>query len=342
MKAAYLIGKMQFEIREVADPATPDDGLVLKVDSCGVCGSDLRRWKEGPINNEPTIPGHEIGGVVERVGPNCKGYAIGDRLAIAPDVHCGRCYYCRRGWVNLCVNHRMVGTQWPGGFAEYVHLPGEVLYHGMVHHMPEGLSLDDGALSEPASSVIASQERANVGIGDTVVIFGDGPIGMIHTEVARARGAARVIVVGLMRLKETERFNPDAVIDAGSEDPVKRIRELTGGFGADVAITANPVAATQGQAVLSVRKRGRVILFGGLPKDNPISAMDGKVIHYDEIEVVGAFSYQAVSHHKAMLAIRDGQIDASKYFNLTVGLDDITRGFEAAMKGEALKVLVNP
>ena len=343
MKAAVFEGPEKMVVREVPLSACGDEDIILKVHACGICGSDIRNFRAGlRYGVTSQIMGHEFTGLVHEVGRNVRDYKVGDRIAVAPDVSCGTCYYCRRGWVNLCNKHRMVGTQWPGGFAEYVHLPGEVLYHGMVHHMPEGLSLEDGALSEPASSVIASQERANIGIGDTVAIFGDGPIGMIHTEVARARGASRIIIVGLMRLKEAERFKPDAIIDAGSEDPVARIRELTDGFGADVAITANPVAATQGQAVLSVRKRGRVILFGGLPKDNSGTSLDGNAIHYDEIEVVGAFSYQAVSHHKAMKAIRDGQINAGRYFNLTVGLDDIVSGFEAAMTGKALKVLVKP
>ena len=95
MKAAFLIGPQTFSLREVPDPVAPDDGLVLKVEACGVCGSDLRRWREGPAPGaDDVVPGHEIGGVVVEVGSQVTGYQVGDRLAIAPDIHCGHCYYC--------------------------------------------------------------------------------------------------------------------------------------------------------------------------------------------------------------------------------------------------------
>jgi L-iditol 2-dehydrogenase len=269
-------------------------------------------------------------------------YRVGDSIAAAPDVSCGLCYYCRRGLVNLCVDHRMLGTHWPGGFAEYCHFPIEVLERGMVHHVPEGLSLTDAALSEPASSVLASQANINVSLGETVLIIGDGPIGCLHLEVARARGASRVIMAGLLRLEQAKRFEPDHLIDAGRQDTVAEVLAITDGLGADVAICANPVAATQEQAVEAVRKRGRVVLFGGLPKTNPMTTLNSNLIHYNELAVVGAFSYPATTHQEALGVIRDGRITPAKYFTRIVPLEDIVEGFRAAAKGEALKVLVKP
>jgi L-iditol 2-dehydrogenase len=114
MKAAYLVGPQQFDLREVPAPAVPADGLVLQVKACGVCGSDLRRWKEGPqAGAEPTIAGHEVSGVVLAVGERVKGYRPGDRLALAPDIHCGRCFYCQRGLYNLCDELHFWGSR-PG------------------------------------------------------------------------------------------------------------------------------------------------------------------------------------------------------------------------------------
>jgi L-iditol 2-dehydrogenase len=343
MKAAYLIGKMQFEIREVADPATPDDGLVLKVDSCGVCGSDLRRWKEGPINNEPTIPGHEIGGVVESVGPACKGYVVGDRLAIAPDVHCGRCYYCRRGLYNLCDNLRFLGITpgWPGGLAEKMPLDGNVLANGIVHPVPAGMSLETASLAEPCSSVLAAHQHAQTGPDDTVLVMGGGPIGCLHIAVAHARGA-RVILSepAPVRRDLAVPFAPEAVIDPSRDDVIARVKELTGGLGADIVICANPVAATQTQAIEVVRKRGRVVLFGGLPKANPMTSLDGNRIHYNEIQVVGAFSYHPVMHELALEWLQRGQIPAEKIITRVLPLDQVAEAFEMTASGNALKVIV--
>ncbi|HSV92503.1 MAG TPA: alcohol dehydrogenase catalytic domain-containing protein, partial [Desulfobacterales bacterium] len=159
MRAAFVTGPMQIELRDVPTPQVPDDGLLLAVRACGVCGSDLRRWREGPDGDStPLIAGHEIAGVVQAVGRQVTGYAVGDRLAVAPDVHCGRCWYCERGMYNLCDHLRMVGITagLDGGMAESLPLPAAVLRGGVVHPVPAGLNDQQAALAEPLSSVLAS------------------------------------------------------------------------------------------------------------------------------------------------------------------------------------------
>ena len=343
MKAAVFEGVERIVVRDLPDPSADAGGIVVKVEACGLCGSDIRNFHGGLRGGAASqVMGHEIAGSVAAAGTGVTRFHAGDRVAIAPDVSCGTCSYCRRGWVNLCLDHRMVGTHWPGGFAQYLGLPAVVVEHGMIHPLPDGLSFDDAALSEPAASVIAAQENAGVGPGDTVLVIGDGPIGCLHLEVARARGAARVIVVGLARLAQVRAFHPDHLVDAANEDPVAEVKRLTGGLGADIAIVATPVAKTQAQAVEAVRKRGRVVLFGGLPKADPMTTLDGNLIHYNEISVVGAFSYPAAMHRRALDMIASGKIDTAKYFGMTVGLEGIVDGIRAAESGRALKVLVKP
>jgi L-iditol 2-dehydrogenase len=344
MKAAFLVGAQKFEIREVEEPAAPDDGLVLNVKACGVCGSDLRRWKEGPPPNvDGIVPGHEVSGVVEAVGKKVARYAPGDRLAVAPDVHCGACYYCRRGLYNLCDDLRLVGITpgSPGGFAEKMVLTGEILANGIVHPMPQGVSFPEGALAETTSSVLAAHEKARTCLDDTVVIMGAGPIGCLHVAVCKARGA-RVIVSEPSRERRemVQLFEPEAVIDPFREDLDACVRELTGGLGAGVVVCANPVAATQTQAVEVVRKAGRVILFGGLPRSNPMTTMDGNRIHYGEIEVVGAFSYHPTFHELALQLLQRKLIPADKLVTHTFDLEHIDHAFETAASGEGLKVIV--
>jgi L-iditol 2-dehydrogenase len=341
VKAAVFEDLERITVKQVPDPDLDAGSIIVKVEACGLCGSDIRNFHSGLRSGiKGQIMGHEIAGAVVNVDKAVSRFSVGDRVAIAPDVSCGVCAYCRRGWVNLCVAHRMIGTHWPGGFAQLILLPAEVLAHGMVHRMPEGLSFDEAALSEPASSVLASQERAGVGRGDTVLIFGDGPIGCLHLEVARSRGAARIIVVGLGRLAQVKAFSPDFLIDAASQEPVVEVMKITGGSGADIAISATPLAETQAQAVDAVRKRGTVVLFGGLPKNNPMTAINANLIHYNEIMVMGSFSYPASMHEKALMVIREGRIDAKKYFTMTVPLEGIVDGIKAAEAGKTLKVLV--
>ncbi|GAB4540903.1 MAG: zinc-dependent dehydrogenase [Anaerolineae bacterium] len=346
MKAAFLVGVREFEIRDMAEPTTPDDGLVLKVEACGVCGSDLRRWKEGPPPGVDGItPGHEVSGIIEAVGKRVTRYAAGERLAIAPDIHCGYCYYCQRGMYNLCDNLRFVGITpgHPGGFAEKMVLTAEILNNGIVHHVPDGLPSSHAAIAEPCCSVLAMHEKMGTSLGDTVVILGAGPIGCLHVAIARARGASTIVSEPVKnRLDMVQAFEPDATIDPTREDVVARVRELTGGLGADVVVCANPVASTQTQAVEMVRKRGKVVLFGGLPKANPMTTLDGNIIHYGEIEVVGAFSYHPTYHELALDLLKRGVIPADRLISDTFPLEKVGEAFEAAASGDVLKVVVTP
>ncbi len=346
MKAAFLVGAQKFELREIPDPVAPDDGLVLKTEACGVCGSDLRRWREGPpAGVEGIVQGHELAGTVIEVGKNVSHYSVGDRLAIAPDIHCGRCYYCQRGMYNLCDNLRLLGItpDYPGGFAEKVCLPGELLANGIVHHMPDELSFAEGALAETLSSVLASHDKAGTSLDDTVVIMGAGPIGCLHIVVAKGRGAFVIVSEPSQKRRETaQRFEPEVTIDPFNQDLVAEVRRLTDGLGADIVICANPIAATQTQAVEAVRKAGRVILFGGLPKSNPMTTLDGNLIHYGEIEVVGAFSYHPTNHETALTLLKRKVIPAERLITHTLPLEKIDEAFEIAASGEGLKVIVTP
>lgn len=343
MKAAVFEGIEDIKIRELDMPECDPDGVIIKVEACGICGSDIRNFHIGLRHGiDSQIMGHEIGGIVYQAGKLVEDLKEGDKVAIAPDVSCGKCYYCQHGFVNLCTSHRMIGTHWPGGFAEYVKIPAKVLKDGMVHLMPEGLTFAEATLSEPLSSVINSQKEANIGLGDTVLIIGDGPIGCMHLEIARARGAFTIIMVGLNKLDSAKRFIPDHLLDAASVEPVEEILKLTGGLGVDVSVCANPVASTQEQALEATRKRGRVILFGGLSKMDPWTRLNSNLIHYNEIIVVGAFSYPAYIHKKALEVIKYKKITTDNYIDKIVPLEKIVEGFAASESGDALKSIVKP
>jgi len=344
MKSAFLVGPRKFELRDVPEPSAPDDGLLLEVVACGVCGSDLRRWNEGPPKGvDGIVPGHEAAGVILQVGKEVTGYSVGDRLAVAPDIHCGNCYYCQRGMYNLCDELHFVGVTpgYPGGFAEKLVLTGEVLTNGIVHKMPDGVTFMEGALAEPCCSVLTLHRKMSTGLGDTVVVMGAGPIGCLHVVVAKARGALVVVSEpSQTRRKMVQRFVPDLVVDPLKEDLADHVGKLTGGIGADIVICANPIGQTQTQAVEIVRKAGRVILFGGLPKGNPMVSLNSNRIHYGEIEVIGAFSYHPTAHKLALDMLQRKVIRADLMITHTFSLDSIDEAFQTAAGGEALKVMV--
>jgi L-iditol 2-dehydrogenase len=344
VRAAFLVASQRYEVREIPVPACPEDGLILKVEACGICGSDLRRWKEGPPPGiVDMVSGHEIAGVVVQVGDKVTSLTESERLAIAPDVHCGNCYYCRQGFFNLCDNLRLIGITpgYQGGFAEYLVITAEILQGGIVHKIPPSLTPLQAALAEPLSSVLASQEVANVSSGNTVVVMGAGPIGCMHIAIARAKGA-RVILSepSEIRRQLATRFEPEVIVDPTKQDLVAGVRRLTDGLGADVAICANPIAATHTQAVELVRKRGQVILFGGLPKDHPMTSLDGNRIHYNEVRIMGTFSYHPRFHAQALEAIQSKLVNPEQLITHVYPIEKINEAFQMAVSGEALKVVI--
>ena len=346
MKSAVLTGPKMIELRELPDPVVPADGVVLEMRACGVCGSDLRRWQEGPPAGTPyLVQGHELAGVVVEVGRQVTQLHRGDRLAIAPDIHCGACCYCRRGLFNLCTNLRLLGITpgLDGGFAERVLLTGDLLRNGIVHRMPEGLSFLEGGFAETLSSVLASHHQCQTSLGETVVVMGAGPVGCLHVVVAKARGA-RVVVAEPkpIRRRASERFAPDAIIDVTQQDVVAEVSRLTAGLGADVVICANPVAATQTQAVEMVRRAGRIVLFGGLPKTSPMASLNANLIHYGELRVMGAFSYHPSFHEEALRTLARKVVKAEQFITHTRPLSQAAEAFQIAASGDALKVMVEP
>lgn len=343
MKAAVLKDVEDIRVVHIPTPACPNDGLLLRVHACGVCGGDVRRYFFGlATETQNPIMGHEVTGEVVEVGTEVEGFSQGDRLALAADIHCGNCYYCQRSLFNLCEHLKILGREVPGGFAEYMALSGEVLKRGVVSRLPSSLSFIDGALSEPMCSVLAAQDTLGVGFKDTVVVFGGGPIGCLHVEIAHLRGAKQVILIEPSTeraAKAKELFYVD--MTATPEDADKLVNEQTNRIGADVAVVATPAPEASAQAVRLVRKRGRIALFGGLPAQNSTVHLDGNRIHYDEISLVGTFSYHPMYHKLALELISCGKIDPKKFIK-TYPLEDVKQAVLDAREGRVFKAVLVP
>lgn len=344
MKAAVFEDIERIVVREEPKPVCPDDGILVRVEACGICGGDIRNYHQGLKSGAKNqIMGHEIAGAVVEAAAGLR-FSVGDRVATAPDISCGSCYYCKRGLVNLCLDHKMLGTHVPGGFAQYIALPGFVLEHGFVEKIPDGMGFVKAAFAEKVSGVAACQTRNNIALGDTVVILGDGPVGCLHTEIAKARGAAQVIVAGMDRLDFVSRFPADAVLD--NHDPeavVIEVLKRTDGIGADFVICAVPTTAVQGPAVRMVRKRGTVIIYGGAPKDDRrMTSLDSNLIHYNEINLNGSFSYPACGVQDALSQIALGNVHVDRYITAELPLEKLVWGMEEMQAGRALNIMIRP
>ena len=346
MKAVVVRAPMEFDVEDLPLPEVPEGGLLLKVLACGLCGSDLRTLRMG--HRKVTFPwtiGHEICGTVAELGSTYAGqWKKGDRLSVGPLAYCGICDFCFAGQYELCENYREIAQAWPGGFAEYIAIPQACLDRGTILPAPEDLDPAFAAIIEPMSSCVHAQEKGQVGLGDTVVIIGSGPIGCTHISLARARGAVKIILVDIAdgRLKLAEAFDPDVIINAAKVNLVEEIRRITDGKGADVIITATPAPVAVIQAVEMARKNGRILLFGGLPKDKSKPGVDMNLVHYNALHLIGTTIFAPRHFYTALQLVSSGKIPAEKLVTHRFPLIDFKQGATMALEGKVLKSVFLP
>lgn len=347
MKAAVIEQLGVISVQEVSEPELLSESMLIRVEACAICGSDIRIFRKGdPRATFPRIVGHEIAGVVEKVGNKIKKFNIGDRVTVAPGHGCGKCKYCLNGMGNVCINPRpSVGYASSGGFAQYIVPPVNVVENGFVNIIPANISFEEASMAELLACCINGQERAEAGQGDTVVIIGAGPAGCMHVGLAKAREAMKVILVERLMprlLLAKEKFKPDVIISGEDKEVIIRVKEETGGLGADVIIVAAPSPQAQEAALSMISPIGRVVFFGGLPKDNKMITIDANIIHYTECSITGASSSLGRQNREALDLISQGLINAKEYITHRFPLDQIVMAFDAVENKEAIKVVIFP
>ncbi|NPV54162.1 MAG: alcohol dehydrogenase catalytic domain-containing protein [Firmicutes bacterium] len=345
MKAAVVHALNDLRIEEVPEPALLDDSVMIRVEACAICGTDLRIYRRGDKRAKlPQVIGHETAGIIEAAGPLVKGLKVGDRVTVAPGISCGSCRSCQRGYQNLCENMISIGYAWPGGFAQYHVPPGKAITEGFVNKIPDGVSYEDASLAEIIACCINGQERVGINEGDTVVVIGAGPAGCVHVELARARGAGKIILANRSpgRLEAARKFSADVFVNAGQEDLVARVFQETDGWGADVVIVACASKEAQAQAVQMVAKRGRISFFGGLAHSDSLNTLDANIVHYRECIITGASSSTGRGNREALELIASGKIDTRKLITHVIPLDQIEEGFRLMESREGMKVVVKP
>jgi L-iditol 2-dehydrogenase len=245
----------------------------------------------------------------------------------------------------VCENQTSVGYQYEGGFAEYLIVPPQVLKVDGLNRIPDNIGFDEASVAEPFACAINAQELVRVGDGDTVVVFGAGPIGCIHIRLARANGAARVFLIDVNAERlamSADAVKPDEVINGSEVDVVERVLELTDGRGADVVITATAANVAQEQAIRMAARRGRISFFGGLPKTNPFIQCDSNLVHYRELMIMGANGSAPEHNKRALEYISTGKVPVKDLITARLPLDRALEAFDIVAKGEAIKVTVEP
>lgn len=343
MRAAVFHGPGDLRVSNVPDPGPPPGGLLLRVRACALCGSDVRTFKHGSSYlTTPWIIGHEIAGEVAATGDGCTWPRVGDRVQIATAVPCGRCRPCGNGWLTMCERIMAHGFHYPGGLAELMPVAAEAIAMGAVNPIPDALPYEQAAVTEPLSCVLNGQQLVDVRLGDHVVVIGAGPIGCLHVQMARARGASAVIQmeVNPVRLARAKEFGADLIVDVTSDDPHTVVRDATDRRGADVVIVATPTPEAQALAVELAGVHGRVSLFGGLPPTAPTATLNTNLVHYKELTLVGSFTSTPAQNTDALRLIASGRVDVARLIDKVIDLDDVASGLNLLERGEALKVVV--
>lgn len=340
MKAAVYHGPGKVTIEEVDIPQIGEGEILVRVRAALVCGTDLKTYLRGHRLVKPPSPfGHEFAGEVAATGTEVTRFSEGMRVTAVNSAPCNVCFFCQRGRHNLCED---IFFNW-GAFAEYVRVPARVVEQN-VHPIPEGLSYEEAALVEPLACVVRGNEAAGIELGDSVAIAGGtGPIGLMHLQLAFHRGAKEVIAIGLRdeRWAVAEELGVSHLIDAGGEDPVERVLELTEGRGADVVIESAGLPQVWEMAVRLVRKGGTVVFFGGCPSGSKIS-LDTHRVHYDELTIKGSFHHTPRSVKKALDLLAFGVVKAKPLITHELPLDRLEEGLLMMKEGRAVKVAILP
>jgi L-iditol 2-dehydrogenase len=346
MLAAAYTQNQGFRVEDVPVPEIAGDELLVEVMASSICGTDLRIIRSGHRKlreRQRIVLGHEFAGVIVEVGRKLEGaYRVGQRIGVAPNMGCGRCPMCSAGMFNMCPEYTAFGITMDGGHTQFVRIPSEAIVQGSVMSLPEGVSFADASLVEPLSCVVNGNRSVRMQLGDVVVVFGAGPIGLLHLLLARHTGASKVVVVDLQahRLAKARALGADVVVDSGQEDARRRVMEETGGFGADVVITACSVPAVQEQSLELLAPFGRVCYFGGLPRDGSSIRIDSNLIHYKNLVVTGVTGGSPRDFRAAMSLVACGRVDVRQVVSHTFSAADLAEAFRVALHEETMKVVV--
>lgn len=346
MKALKFFAPGDIRLEQIAEPDVAPGEVKIRVRACSMCGTDVKISRSGhPNMSAPQVMGHEIAGEIVDVGAGVEGWAPGDRVQVIAAIPDGTCPECLAGHPAICPNQLSMGYQFAGGFAEYLIVPREALAVDGMNRIPDSLSFAEASVAEPLACVLNGQELARVGEGDTVVVIGSGPIGCLHVRLARARGAARVILIDLNsdRLAAAAALvHPDLTVATDAQDPVAAVLDATDGRGADVVITAAASGRAQEQGLQMLARRGRLSLFGGLPKDAATISVDANLVHYRELTLVGVNGSTPDHNKRALDLIATGAVPVADLITHRLPLEDVLEGIEIVARGDAIKVTIEP
>ncbi len=336
MLQAFLIEPGRIELREVKIPGPSKEDVLIKVHTALTCGTDLKAYLRGhPLIPMPGPFGHEFSGIIVEKGKGVKDFTEGDKVMGVHTAPCMTCKYCKKRLFNLCED--IMNTKVLGAFSEYLLLPSHIVKKNL-YHKPEELDFDNAAFLEPLSCVIHSIKSLGTKEGDTALVIGAGPIGMLHMILLKERGLKVIITARTKaKLDIAKKMGADIAVEA--EKLTEAVKDFTNGLGVDAVIECTGQLEVWKASLNYVRRGGTVILFGGVKSGTEVCYDTGR-LHYDEISLKGVFHFTPDDVKLAAKVIQ--RFNLSPMITNRLPLTEITMAFEALSKGHGLKYAIVP
>jgi L-iditol 2-dehydrogenase len=337
MKAAVIEKPYQVVVKEVDEPSIKSAEIMIKVQATGICRAEIHAYKgTHPYRLPPVISGHEMAGDVVQVGEKVRHFAIGDRVTIEPQIGCGKCIYCLRGYTNLCKEKIILGTrEWPGSFAEYITAPEETVFR-----LPSDISYEEGVLVEPLAVAMHSLRQAKISPRENVIIFGAGTIGLLTLLATRQTKANRIISTDIksFNLSIAEKLGADAIVNAGQPNYLDNVTGAAGSL--DKAIIDTGSANAFRDALQVVRKKGVIVVVGLFEKK---LSVDLKDIMLNEKEIRGSLMYVKEDFQEALTLVSSKKTILRSLVTHVLPIEEVEKGFrilEDMNKENVIKVVL--
>jgi len=329
MRAAVLYGKEDLRVERVPAPVAGAGEVVLRVMAALTCGTDLKVYRRGyhaAMGKPPMLFGHEVAGVVEQVGAGVTKFKRGDRVVALNSAPCDQCFFCTHGQQNLCEDPLFNN----GAYAEFIKIPARIVEKNMLA-VPAEMKFEHAALTEPLACVVRGLEESGAKAGDTMIVIGAGPIGLMFMHAAALAGVHVIAVVKRDdQIAAAKTFGAEQVVQA-TDDAIAEARALTpAGRGADIVIEAVATPATWEWAVEMVRKGGVVNFFGGPPSGTKV-ALDTNRLHYGNITLKASFHHTPATCRAAFDLLQSGRFQCNEYLTGRAGLGDVPKVFAGMM-----------
>jgi L-iditol 2-dehydrogenase len=346
MKAVVYRGVNDLRLEEVRVPEIETGEILVRVHTCGICGTDLKKIATGS-HSAPRIFGHETSGVVAKVGEAVRKFGIGDRVVVFHHIPCRECFYCRHKTFAQCETYKKVGCTAGfepsgGGFAEYVRVMDWIVEKGTVR-IPDEVSFEQACFVEPVNTCIKGIETLRLEAGETVLVIGQGPIGLILASLAK-RAGARVIVSDLYpaRLTMASSFGLHLTIDASKADAVEAVRGMTGGRGADAVILAVGGNSLIRPAMDAARPGGRVLLFAQTARGE--ATIDPASVCVDEKTLLGSYSASVELQEESVRFVMNREMDLERLISHRFPLESGVEALNLAAhpQPDSMKIVIQP